>query len=188
MVLIRKIFLLLFGLCTALLADAQDSLWRADDGKVIFKSDAPLELITAQSKALRGIINPSKKSFGFTVRINSFEGFNSEIQQTHFLENYMEHKKFPQATFQGKFIEDFSFDTPGTYAIRAKGILNIHGVSKERIIKGNLKITKNSTELDAHFIVPLTDHGITIPKIVMQKIAEEIEIDIHIVFDHQQSK
>ena len=137
-----------------------------ENGKASIKSEAPLELIKALSNTLRGAIDPASKSFAFSIRINSFEGFNSEIQQTHFLENYLEQKKYPQATFKGKFIEDIPFDTPGTYSVRAKGNLEIHG----------------SARIQTHFLVPVADHGIIIPKIVMQKIAEEIDVDIDIEF------
>ncbi len=160
----------------------QGILWLAEHGIARIKSDAPLEMIKAESKALRGVIDPSTRSFAFTMRINSFEGFNSEIQQTHFLENYMEQKKYPQATFKGKFIEDIPFTTPGVYSVRAKGILDIHGISKERIIRGTLTIREGSAKIQVHFLVPVSDHGIIIPKIVMQKIAEEIEVDIDVEF------
>jgi hypothetical protein len=179
--------ILLWSCLLTITATGQDLLWRAENGTVLFKSDAPLEVITAESKALRGVIDPSNKSFAFSVRIVSFEGFNSDIQHTHFLENYMEEKKFPQATFQGKIIEDITFDIPGEYTVRAKGMLTIHGVAKERIIKGTLKISKNTIHLDTHFGVPLSDHGITIPKIVMQKIAEEIDVDIDIGFTKEKA-
>ena len=175
---------LMIGVCVGTAA-SQDKLWRSENGTVNLKSDAPLELITAESKLLRGIIDPAHKSFAFTVRINSFEGFNSETQQTHFLENYMEHRKYPNATFTGKFIEDIPFHQPGTYTVRAKGMLDIHGVTKERIIKGTLVITRDVIELKTAFTVPVMDHGITIPKIVMQKIAEEIDIEVNVRFDAQ---
>lgn len=163
-------------------SSAQETILKAEHGVANIKSEAPLELIQAESKALRGVIEPSTKSFAFSMRINSFEGFNSETQQAHFLENYMEQKKYPQATFKGKFIEDIPFNTPGVYSVRTKGMLDIHGISKERIIRGTLTIRDGSANIKAHFLVPVADHGITIPKIVMQKIAEEIEVRVDIDF------
>ncbi len=160
----------------------QSFLWEAMEGRVHIQSDAPLEIIKADSDAMQGIIDPAKKSFAFSVRINSFQGFNSQIQRTHFLENYMEEKKFPTATFEGKFIEDIPFEMPGTYAVRAKGNLNIHGITRERIIKGELLITEHNATVKANFFVPVSDHGINIPKIVNQKIAEEIAVTIEIPF------
>lgn len=179
-----KRVVLLFSLVLGLgqLAFTQKIFWQAETGKAAIKSDAPLEIIKAESHEVKGIILPETKSFAFSIRMNSFQGFNSDIQQAHFLENYVEQKKYPNATFTGKFIEDIPFDTPGTYSVRAKGNLEIHGVVKERIIRGNLTIRKGSITVQSDFFIPVADHGITIPKIVMQKIAEQISVDINIDF------
>lgn len=176
-VLILLIFFFILGITYA-----QDDLFISDRGIVSFKSEAPLELIDAKSSALRGVINPATKAFAFSVNIISFQGFNSDIQRIHFLENYMEQKRFPQGTFTGKIIEDISFNIPGTYSVRAKGMLELHGVSKERIIRGTLIIKSGSAHLNTTFSVPLADHGIAIPKIVKQKIAEQIAVSIDIEF------
>jgi len=159
-------------------ASSQNLFWRCDDGHVSFDSEAPLEIIKAQSKAVRGIISPATKSFAFSMDINSFEGFNSDIQKVHFLENYMEWKKHPQATFEGKFIEDIPFDTPGTYSVRAKGNLIIHGISKERIIRGTIIVKKDEGHVETEFSIPVSDHGIIIPKIVQQKISDIIHVKL----------
>ncbi len=174
------LFSFLFLFCGHI--QSQDELYLGDRGVASFKSEAPLELISAETRTLRGILNPSTKAFAFTLSISSFKGFNSDIQRTHFLENYMEQKKFPQATFTGKLIEDIPFDVPGTYSVRAKGELNIHGVRKERIIRGTLTIKNGSAYLQTSFLVPVADHGIAIPKIVKQKIAEQIAVVVDIEF------
>ncbi|MEO5907378.1 MAG: YceI family protein [Saprospiraceae bacterium] len=176
------ILLLSFFLFRPFLANAQDEIFIGDQGKVSFVSNAPLEIIQAESNSLKGVISPSIKGFAFSVNMSSFQGFNSDIQRTHFLENYMEQKKYPQATFSGKIIEDIDFDTPGTYIVRAKGELEIHGIRKERIIKGTLIIKHGTAHIFASFSVPAADHGIAIPKIVKQKIAEEISVSIDIQF------
>lgn len=174
------LFVFLFegtGLCLC-----QAPLFVVQKGEAAFVSEAPLENIKAKSKSIRGVINPDSKEFAFSVKINSFMGFNSGIQRVHFLENYMEQNKYPQATFSGKFIEDIPFDTPGTYTVRAKGILDIHGVQKERIIRGTITLKPGEAILNTDFSVPLSDHGITIPKIVKQKISEQINVSINISF------
>ncbi len=163
----------------------QEVLWEASQGSVHILSEAPLEVIKAESNSLRGVIDPTKKFFAFSVRINSFKGFNTQIQRSHFLENYMEEKKFPEATFEGKFIEDIPFDIPGVYSVRAKGSLSVHGIVRERIIRGEITIAEKSAVVTTVFIVPVSDHGISIPKIVNQKIAEEIAVTVDISFDKQ---
>ena len=171
---------LIFVLCTSV--SSQKLFWLSDHGYVSFDSEAPLEVIQAKSKDVRGIISPASKSFAFSLELNSFEGFNSDIQKVHFLENYMEWKKYPQATFEGKFIEDIPFDTPGTYSVRAKGNLIIHGITKERIIRGTITVKKDGGHIETEFSIPVSDHGILIPKIVQQKISDNIHVKMEMDF------
>jgi hypothetical protein len=179
----KQLFVIVYLLFLALGAGySQEELLIGEHGTATFQSEAPLEIIAAKSSALRGAINPETKSFAFSLNISSFQGFNSDMQRTHFLENYMEQKSYPQATFTGKLIEDITFNVPGTYSVRAKGMLDIHGVSKERIIRGTLIIKEGTAHLQADFSVPVADHGIAIPKIVKQKIAEQIAVSIDIEF------
>ncbi len=179
----RKITLAFtFLFLSANICFSQEGLFNAKNGIINFKSDAPLEVIKAQSKSLQGLIDPNTKEFAFSVDISSFHGFNSDVQRTHFLEDYLEETKFPKAIFRGKIIEDNLFDKPGTYPVRAKGVLEIHGIEKERIIKGTLTIKPGSAHIETNFLIPLSDHGIEIPKIVKQKIAEEIMVTIDIEF------
>ena len=156
---------------------AQD-FYKLEKGKIHFKSDAPLELIEAASNNLRGLINPRDNTFAFAVKLNTFQGFNSPLQREHFNENYMESKKYPEATFSGRIIEDVDLSKAGKYTIRAKGKLNIHGVEQERIIKSEVTVGEGSIGITSSFTVLLEEHEISIPKIVYQKIAEEIEVQI----------
>ena len=151
---------------------------RCESGKVSLKSDASLEVITARSNKLRGAIEPEYNTFAWTVEMRSFEGFNSPLQKEHFNENYMESTKYPKASFAGKIIEKIDFKTNGIYEVRAKGKLLVHGVEQERIIKSTLEVQGDKIRIRCSFTVPLSDHNISIPKIVHQKIAEEITITV----------
>ena len=161
---------------------AQSNTLLDENGKVSFLSEAPLEIIRAKSDKLKGAIDKTQNTFAFAVDIHSFKGFNSDLQREHFHENYMQTEKLPIASFSGKFIEPIDFNTNGTYVIRAKGMFSIHGVQKERIIKGVVVVNNNSVDVDAVFTVKLEDHDIKVPKIVYEKIAEEIRVEISIRF------
>lgn len=156
----------------------QEDLFFTDSGYVNFSSDAPLEFIQASSNELAGILNISDLTFSFTVPMVSFQGFNSALQRTHFNENYMESEKFPNATFKGKIIEEIEFTTEGTYQIRAKGNLNVHGIDHDRIIRCTIQVESGRISVESSFEVPLDDHRIKIPSIVQQKIAEVIDVII----------
>jgi hypothetical protein len=152
----------------------------AENGRMHFKSDAPLELIEATSTKLKGILDTGNGSFAFSVDIPTFQGFNSPLQREHFNENYLESRRYPRATFVGKIIEEVDFFAPGTYEVRSKGILEVHGVKQERIIKGVVSVAKDGISIRSDFTVLLEDHKISIPRIVHQKIAEEILVDMSI--------
>lgn len=148
-----------------------------EKGRISFTSNAQLELIKASSEAPQGLLDPATNQFAFTVDIKTFQGFNSALQREHFNEKYLESEKFPRARFSGKIIESIDFTTHGTFDVRAKGELEIHGVKQTRIIKSKLTISDGQVEIESKFMVPLSDHNITIPNIVSQKIATEIEVD-----------
>lgn len=158
------------------------------DGNAVFTSNAPLEVIQAESNRLKGALDKVSKTFAFTVDMQSFEGFNSPLQQTHFNENYMESGKFPMATFKGKIIENVDFDSVGTYDIRAKGKLTIHGIEHERIIRSKIIVDQDGfIIITSKFTIPLKDHEIRIPKIVYQKIAEIINVGVSLRLVPKQS-
>lgn len=160
----------------------QGDIYRTENGSISFRSEAPLEIISASSNELEGIIDPNGLTFAFVVPINSFKGFNNGLQQQHFYENYLESSRYPEATFTGKIIEDVDLMKPGTYQVRAKGKLSIHGRTQERIIRTEIVSEGNKLTAQSDFLVPLSDHHIEVPKIVYQKIAQEIKVNVRATF------
>lgn len=178
-------YLFVIGACMLVSYVQAQSRYITSRGEISFTSEAPLEVIKAQSKELRGAIDADKKTFAFTVPVKSFEGFNSPLQREHFNENYMESTQYDKATFNGKIIEQIDFTKDGEYEVRAKGKLNVHGIEQERIIKATISAKGGKLTVRSIFTVLLEEHGITIPKIVYQKIADEIELKVEAVFSMQ---
>lgn len=154
------------------------SVFSARDGKAYFLSDAPLEMISASSSSLLGILSIEDRRFSFSIPVNTFEGFNSALQQTHFNDDYLETDIYPNATFKGKIIEEVDLSEPGSYRIRAKGKLDIHGLVHDRIIRCDVVVEPERISVKAQFTVFLDNHDIKIPSILNQKIAEEIQVEI----------
>lgn len=154
-------------------------IFAVKSGKISFRSEAPFETIRAGSNDLKGLLEIEKKLFAFKVRMESFDGFNSSLQKEHFNENYIESSKFPEATFNGKIIEDSDLTKDGNYTIRAKGNFIIHGVSQERIIKSDVTVKNGKISLQSAFSVLLEDHNIPIPKVVKDKLNSEIDVQVN---------
>lgn len=158
-----------------------NKIYEITAGTVYFRSDAPLELIEARSSKLKGLLDTEKQTFVFTVPSASFEGFNSVLQREHFNENYLESDKYPKSVFSGKIIEKVDLTKDGEYTVRAKGKLTIHGIEQERIIRSTIKVKNGAVSIHSAFTVLLQEHNITIPRVVQQKIAEEIKVEINAV-------
>lgn len=176
-----KVFLLVSVLFLPALMRSQNTVYRCENGKINLKSTATLEVIEARSGKLRGVIDPSAQSFAWTIEVRYFEGFNSPLQQEHFNENYLESTVYPKASFTGRIIEQVNFQQQGTQTVRAKGKLNIHGIEQERILKCQIENKGGKLYVRSTFTVPVADHNIAIPRIVHQKIAEEIQVSVEAI-------
>ncbi|MFI5134733.1 MAG: YceI family protein [Chitinophagales bacterium] len=155
-------------------------VYSGNKGKVHFVSNAPLEHIEATSNQLSGGMNAQTREIYFTLRIVSFNGFNSGLQQEHFNENYLESELYPTSNFKGKLVDEVDLTKNGIYNVRVKGFLTIHGVSVERIISGKITVNGNTMQIESNFPVLLADYNITVPRIVEMKIAKEIMVDVKI--------
>lgn len=176
-----KILLIWFffaGTITICYSQENQTIYSCKNGNCSFLSDAPLELIKASTNSLSGVINLNDRTFSFLIPTKSFEGFNSGLQREHFNEDYMESEHYPNSTFKGKIIEEIDLTKPGTFQIRAKGKMNIHGVENDRIVRCNLVVSEKKISVNAIFTVFLDDHNISVPSIVNQKIAEEIKLNV----------
>ena len=176
------IFILYYLLLSLRPAQETKEIYVLTKGRLSFRSEAPLELIQASSDRVQAALDVSKNTFAFAVNMETFSGFNSELQREHFCEKFMECAQFPKSTFQGKIIEEIDFSQAGVHEVRAKGKFAVHGVEQERIIRGKLEIDPGGIRIEAAFTVPLEDHNIDIPKVVNQNIAEVIVVEIQSEF------
>jgi len=173
-----KHFFALSFLFSSLASLAQNNLYQVKTSEVTFSSNAPLELIEASSSQLKGVVDTTRSEFAFKIFITSFKGFNNPLQREHFNENYMETTQFPVATYSGKIIENINYARDGTYTVRTKGKMTIHGITRERIIMAEITILNGKMKIKGGFTVLLSDYGIKIPKIVGNNLAKEIKVKV----------
>jgi hypothetical protein len=177
----KQILLLSFCLLAFTGESFAQKFWDCKKGKIDFFSKTPVEDIEAHTAAAGAIINTENGSIAFQVTIKNFK-FPNSLMEEHFNENYMESEKYPLATFSGKIEPFVDFNKPGTYNVKAKGKLKIHGVEVEREISGTIVVSANKTaELSADFEVPLADHKIEKPSLVFAKIADKIAVKINFI-------
>jgi hypothetical protein len=143
------------------------------NGEISFFSEAPLEDIKAINDKVRAVYDVDTKQLVFQLEIKDFI-FPKALMQEHFNENYLESDLYPTSTFSGKVISQ----SLGNAIV--EGHLKIHGKRNKIKADGILKKENNTVNISAEFTVKLQDYDIEIPKIVMYKIAEEIEVQVNI--------
>lgn len=152
-------------------------------GSVDFLSEAPLETIRARSEELKGLLDLKKRTFAFSIRIKSFDGFNSALQKEHFNEHYLESDLYPKATFSGNLMGDFDATSDFTESLVAKGKMNIHNETQMVVIPIELSKEGDDITASARFDVALADYNISIPKILEAKISPIIKVDVALKFE-----
>jgi len=145
--------------------------------EISFFSASPLENIKAINKAAKPLINTATGDVQIKIVISAFV-FEKPLMQEHFNENYMESEKFPNAFFKGKINEKIDFTKDGEHKVTVTGKLNIHGVDKDRTIDGIVSVKGNQLIISSKFNVHIADHGIKVPSLYVQNIAEDLEVKI----------
>lgn len=166
---------LFLGLFLVMIVGAKAQLYKTSTGKVSFYSKTPVENIEALSKNAAVILDSKTNNVVFKIFNTSFQ-FPNKLMQEHFNEKYMESETYPASTFSGKINEAVDYTKDGEYDVTVTGKLNIHGVTKERTIKGKVIVKNNTIQLLTDFKVKVADHNITVPSLVMAKIAEDIDV------------
>jgi len=150
-------------------------------GFIQFYSETPVETIQADNHSVNSAYDHESGMFVFKVLMKSFE-FEKALMQEHFNENYLESDQFPNATFKGQVVNNSDIDLTknGKVAVKVKGDLTIHGVTKSIEEDGIMKIDKDTILAKATFLVQPTDFDIKIPSVVVENIAEDIEVRVDV--------
>jgi polyisoprenoid-binding protein YceI len=169
----KKFIILAIALSISVLVNAQ--LYTSTSSDVSFDSKTPMEDIYAQTKKAKAAVNLKTKKVLIKIKMISFK-FEKPLMEEHFNEKYVETEKYPNASFVGLIQGDEDLTMNGTYNVKVKGALEIHGVKQERTLGGTVTVADGSIDLKTVFSVNLKDHEIKVPKVVVKNIAEVINI------------
>ena len=148
-------------------------------GKVSFYSKAPLEDIEAHNKAVTAVLDTKTGNLQFALNMKGFE-FEKALMEEHFNESYAESDKYPRAEFKGQVVNNaaINYAKNGDYPATVKGLLTIHGETREVQSVGKIMVRDGKLATDATFNIQLSDFKINIPKLVKDKISNTVKIDV----------
>lgn len=148
-------------------------------GDIRFEASVPsFEEVKAQNKTATVVLNTETGEIAALALIKGFR-FKIALMEEHFNENYIESDRHPKATFKGKV---YGFDmnklseTDREFTI--KGMLELHGKSKEITVPAKIKKTDEGIALTTDFTVNSDDFNIQIPKMVSNKVSKKVNISI----------
>jgi polyisoprenoid-binding protein YceI len=181
----KKIVLSAFAAVITTALSAQ--IYLAKTCEISFFSASPLENIEAINKAAKPMINTATGDVQIKINISAFV-FEKPLMQEHFNENYMESEKFPTAMFYGKINEPVDWKKDGETKVTVTGKLTIHGVEKERTLDGLVSVKGDQVTISSKFMVHIADHGVKVPSLYVQNIAEDVQVKINATLEPYKKK
>lgn len=147
--------------------------------KISFHSKTDIENIEAVNNKSTSVMDAKSGQMEFAVLMKGFE-FEKELMMEHFNENYVESDKFPKSTFKGTIsnIAEVNLQKDGSYPVKIKGDLTIHGVTNNITTDGTLEVKGGKVTGKSSFDVLLADYNISIPNVVKDNISKSVKIDI----------
>ncbi|MDQ0592752.1 polyisoprenoid-binding protein YceI [Chryseobacterium ginsenosidimutans] len=180
----KKLVLFIVSLLFTNLVFAQKYLSKT--GKVTFEASVPLfEDVFAQDDNNVGVINADTGDFASVSIVKNFH-FKTKLMEEHFNESYAETGKYPKTTFTGKIV---NFDktklsaSPQKYTVQ--GTLNFHGVDKAVTSVATIYSKDGKIYMQGNFVAKAADYKVTIPKMVMKKVAESVNVQYNYVLSKQ---
>ena len=170
-----KYTFLIVVLFSAFALNAQ--IYKQTKSEISFFSEAPLENIEAKNTDAKSVIRTTDSTIIVLITNLAFK-FEKPLMEEHFNENYMESETYKYSTFKGKIIKGMDFSKDGTYEVEVSGILDIHGVKKERTFKGTMIKKGDVITFESNFDVHVEDHKIKVPSMYVQNIAEDVNVKV----------
>ncbi|WP_400076058.1 YceI family protein [Winogradskyella sp. R77965] len=147
-------------------------------GSLDFEASVPsFEEVAAKNNSVTAILNTDNGDFAALALVKAFR-FKNALMEEHFNENYAESDTYPKATFKGN-ISGFDISIEDTTK-SIDGSLTFHGVTKEITdISITIKVVDDKILLSGNFKVLVSDFDIAIPKIVANKLSDEVSVDFN---------
>ena len=176
----KKIIIALTLLISVIQLNAQDKYF-TKTGKIHFDATVPAspEKIEGVNKSVTSVLDTKTGNFQFSLLMKGFL-FERALMEEHFNENYVESSKYPKAEFKGVISNNASvnYTKDGTYDVKVKGKLTMHGETKDLETDGKIIIKAGKINTIASFYIPFNDYKITVPTLVSDKVAKTASITV----------
>lgn len=176
----KKILFVIIVFCLGF-SSLQAQKFFTKNGTIGFDATSPSspERIEGKNRSATCVLDIKSGAIQFAVLMKGF-AFERALMEEHFNENYVESNKFPRAEFRGKVkdIGQVDLGKDGTYSVKVKGDLTMHGKTKEVETTGKLTVKGGKVSANGAFTVKLSDFDISIPGLVADKVSKTASISV----------
>lgn len=162
-------------------ATAAGQKYYTKSGQISFDATSPSspEKVEGVNRSATCVIDSKSGNMQLAVLMKGF-AFERALMEEHFNENYVESTKFPKAEFKGeiKDIEKVDFTKDGTYTVKVKGKLTMHGESNDVETEAKIVVQGGKIKATADFVVKLADYKVSIPGLVADKVSKTAKISV----------
>ncbi len=147
------------------------------NGTISFSAGTSVEDIDGVNKSVTSVVDITTGQIEFAALMKGFE-FKRALMQEHFNENYVESEKYPKAVFKGQIVDvaSVNFAQDGSYPVKVKGQLDMHGVKKDVEVTATFVVRGGAISGEAEFSILMADYNIAIPGAVADKISPTVKI------------
>lgn len=168
------LYILLF---TSAFASSQNK-YITKTGAIDFEASVPsFEEVAATNNSVTALFNSDNGEIAILVLVKAFR-FKNALMEEHFNENYAESDQYPKASFKGTILNFSVEKLNDKKEFYINGELTFHGIAKPiNQIPVRMGIVNGGIMLSGGFSVLATDFNIKIPKIVKNKLSDEVQVD-----------
>ena len=176
--------ILYFLLAISMNSSTAQERYYTKSGEIRFSSESSLEKIEAINRNVTCVLDTRTGLLQLMVLMKGFE-FKKALMQEHFNENYVESDKYPKSEFKGQVLNsgEIKYNKDGSYELKIRGLLSMHGVTKEVETIGKITVSGEKIESSAAFNILLSDFKIKIPTLVKENVSNKVTITVSCLLD-----
>lgn len=173
-----RIISLLFVLITFNLSSQEIKRVDSEKSFINYTGKHFLHKWSAENKNISGLIEidgESISNIGIVAKVKDFKSGNSSLDSNSY--RVLDALRIPNIVFRSSEIVD-SLDV-----IKISGTISFHGIEKDLNVLLDKSTENNTILLAGKFIINLSDFNIERPSLMLQKINNEIEVQINLIFN-----
>tara|TARA_B100000927_G_scaffold47282_1_gene34444 strand:+ start:63 stop:587 length:525 start_codon:yes stop_codon:yes gene_type:complete len=173
-----RIISLLFVLITFNLSSQEIKRVDSEKSFINYTGKHFLHKWSAENKNISGLIEIDSESIsniGIVAKVKDFKSGNSSLDSNSY--RVLDALRIPNIVFRSSEIVD-SLDV-----IKISGTISFHGIEKDLNVLLDKSTENNTILLAGKFIINLSDFNIERPSLMLQKINNEIEVQINLIFN-----